>query len=270
MQPAAPEDKRAHPFRSGHLATLAACAAVLLAVTFVKNGFRFTVPVNNARDTEVVSYERIRADVEQQLGYVNGEPAFDMAGIEKLQKQFSIIDPTSDAGLVLGLSTTSVPDLNLQSFDEVYGEDFLTQVPLLTTLPSSTPADWNAYLKAMQSDEIVDSVTDIMVTISGGGGERAEYIDAAVSNAIVTLQRVPVPAEFADYHKLLLVQYMEYGELAKAISQETSVPVNPSDGSDGENVLSNSAAISSRLLTLATRIQQEKNTVQARYAVTLP
>jgi hypothetical protein len=57
MQPAAPEDKRAHPFRSGHLATLAACAAVLLAVTFVKNGFRFTVPVNNARDTEVVSYE---------------------------------------------------------------------------------------------------------------------------------------------------------------------------------------------------------------------
>ena len=242
--------KSAH-LNFGHMAVILTACAILVFITLFKSNFKFSLNQSTSAHT-TYTYAQAQADARNE---VENNSSSDYSDEQKISDQLSVLDPSTNAGQVLGASTES------NGGDQVFpdAEEILTPEVLdAIKLKLSDAAGEDAvrqYKRDLEGVESADGVDVIMADLTSTDPNTLLEGSKKVEPLVKDMLQVMVPKELAEYHKIKMIYYMELSELADGYAGVQGV-ADPKD--TGINIFS-----------LSAKLQSIQSDIQNKYGVQL-
>lgn len=240
------ENRREH-LHFGHLGIIAACAVILLALTVMKGGFRFSLKSSSASQPGL-TYEEAKKMAVAQMG---GEPesTYDP---DIAQQQLAMIDPSLADGQVLGASTGL--EGMMPAAETVFTDSILNQIKIREMNESGVEAV-KKYADQLTAAESQFDILTLLGFLAGQDAKSLETVPAKTKEIILALAAVEVPKELAEYHRLKMIYFTTMGNVALNLAGKT-----------GDADLDNSTTL---FFSLTERLQNIQAEIYNKYSVTL-
>ncbi len=246
------ETNQQQPIHWGHLALIVGAALVLVFVTFMKNGFHFSLKATASTTAKPYTYAMALKDAHAELAISDtGTDASEDSSTTA--EQLAMIDPMLDQGAVLGASTGTL-DSVIPDAADIISPDQLSQIKikLLDTTSSTQIAKYKDDVAAVES---AYSTETILTELQSEDSAMLKKISGQIQPLISALLGVSVPKDLAEYHRYKILYYAELSVLADGYAGVANA-ADPQD--TGMNVFS----ISDKMTKLSADIE-------AKYGVQL-
>jgi hypothetical protein len=197
-------------FTAGHFGLIAGCITLILIFSFVKGDLTLAklknLPVLQARsESQPLTYEQARAQAE--AAYSSNFTADDLT-----EQQLAEIDPTLDAGQVLGASTEPIP-----SIEELFDQQTMDRIPVRVSTDNSSVA-LQRYAEKLRFLETYYGTPVLLEAVSTQDAELLKKAAPAYLSLVTELKAVDVPSVFVEFHKTKIIYYASLVELTQSMS----------------------------------------------------
>lgn len=201
-------------FSYSHLKAIAACAFLLLLLTFMKTGFDVKFfSAKKIKHQTVLTFEQLK---NQFVNNSSGDAAFGTA-----REQLSLIDPSlNSGGEVLGLSSDT--DINLPPVEEVFTEDILKTIKIFTYPSPSTDRQIKKYSEDILLVESKHNSLGLLSSLNSGERVSLDKVISESGLIIKSLSGIEVPKDLEKYHKYKLLYYLSMQKIAESFLQTGS------------------------------------------------
>lgn len=233
----------------GHIGIIAFCAMVLIALTFIKGGFHFSLGSANPSFSNALTYEQAK----QETFAVMGSAPNIQAGSSQAQNQIAMLDPNLQQGSVLGTST-GVSDL-FPAAETVFTPDVLGQIKI-NLQKNSGPDSVQIYANQISALEADSDVLSMISDLNSDDAKILAAIPDKTKKMVEALAKISVPSDLAEYHRLKMVYYTTFGNLATNLS--------------GQQGLSDTDSATTLFFSLTDRLERIRTEILNKYNLTLP
>ncbi|GEM_PF-3385237 len=239
--------KQAPALHGGHLALVAFCAAALIALATMKNGFSIPEVFSTSVQVQApvkITYEDMRHQVLAERGSV------DTIIQQKNQNQIALLDPTFGQARVLGAQTDQSPFPHAES---IFTPELLSKITIKHSADTS-PEAVESYVQQLLLAETNLHSLDIIASINSSDPKSQTFAQSQAKLLVAAFAQIPVPAGLEEYHRLKMVYYTIAAHLGDALGT-----------GKGEQVEGNSMLF----FSLTDRIERLRQEASVRYHVEL-
>lgn len=202
----------------GHLGIVMLCAIVLIFTAWMKSGFNFILSPGSEPITKILTYDQAMAQVLAEAGESPQSSIADGSGSNS--NQLAMIDPMLSDVAVLGTSTGTL-DTVIPSGDQVLTPEILNNIKVTVIATTSLEAI-KKYKDDLEFVENQDGAASIIADLTSQDSALLKTDADKITQLLVDLLQVEVPAPLADYHKVTLLYYTELRELALGYSGDVN------------------------------------------------
>jgi len=201
-------------FSFGQVGAVFMCAIVLAFVSLMKGGF--VLPWDKAEVPVVqgLTFEEVKKQVFAKYDLAPNANRFADEELKKSSDQLAMIDPSLNAGAVLGDSTGTIESLlGVTGAEEIFTPEMLAKIPVKTISETSALT----IQKYVEDVAEVESYYDAVNLISVLGGEDPNQLQKTSQNSAYImggLSQVEVPKGLEEYHRYKIIFYAELSSAA--------------------------------------------------------
>lgn len=193
-------------FHFGHLGAIALCAALLLGMTFMKNGFHLNFnSAQNQSQRKIVTYEEAVTKVA-----ANYPQASEAESAGQMEEQLALIDPSRETGSVLGASTG---DELFPPAEEIFTQEALGKIKIKIN-PVSNKETLLKYAQQIASIEAYYNFAGMLSALNSEDKTQLATVPEAAKKLNSLMIQIEAPSEAEEYHKLKMIYYVILADIA--------------------------------------------------------